>query len=376
MLPGLLTGLRRQRPAQSGSALLPLLLLLTPAAAHPYPKDDVHDIGLGYLMPRDCVQYCGYNNMYCCGSGQECYTSSGIAGCKNTAAGGGYNLYTTTWTLTETFTSTYTSLFPAATTVAPALCVPEAGSGQIACGTICCANWQYCAYEGQCSANAGWIGGGGTTTAVNTQPKATATTTSYTTYTSSGVVITTPYSAPYRVTSGTGTSTGVAVGASGTGVVTSTTSSSHLSGGAIAGIVIGTLAGIALLIGICACFLVRGLWHGLMSLLGFRKRNREEEVIIEEERIHRHSAGGRSHSGWYGDRPPVDEKKSGTKRWLGIGALAGTLLLLLGLRRKDKKDDRRRPGRSEVSSAYYSDSYMSGPSKYSSSSVNRSRYVG
>lgn len=126
-----------------GSALL---LSPSPASAHPYPKDDLHEAGYGYVMPRQCNQYCGYNNMYCCSAGSVCYTSAGIAGCS-AAAGGGVAWYTTTWTLTETFTSTYSSYFPAATGASNVDCVPVPGSGQIPCGSICCANWQYCAYR-------------------------------------------------------------------------------------------------------------------------------------------------------------------------------------------------------------------------------------
>ncbi|OAA56590.1 hypothetical protein SPI_07597 [Niveomyces insectorum RCEF 264] len=382
------------RLGRGGSAQnAPLLLLsllcfshtFVPAAAVPYPKDDLHDAGVGFLMPRDCAQYCGYGNMYCCGANQQCYTANGIAGCKNTAAGGGYNLYTTTWTLTETFTSTFSSLFPAATTATTATCVPEEGTGQIACGNICCASWQYCAYAGQCSANpgagggygggdgGGGGGGGGYTVPATVTPTPTG---GYiTTYTSSGVVVTTTaFSAPYRVT-GSGTTTGTAIGATDTSGLGggSTTSSSSLSGGAIAGIVIGSLAGVALLIAICACVLVRSIWDGVMALLGLggrRRRDSQDATFIEERRYSRHStAGGRpQHSGWFGGRPPgpppppVSEKrKSSSGKWLGLGTAVATLLLLLGLRRHNRNDDRRTQtqSRSRHSSTMYSGSYTS-----------------
>ncbi|KAI1328510.1 hypothetical protein F5Y16DRAFT_368590 [Xylariaceae sp. FL0255] len=35
-------------------------------------------------------------------------------------------------------------------------CTPPSGSGEIPCGTICCASWQFCALEGQCSFDAGY----------------------------------------------------------------------------------------------------------------------------------------------------------------------------------------------------------------------------
>lgn len=369
--------LQHLRP--SPLAALTSVLLLRSVSAHPYPKDDVHDKGVGYLMDRDCVQYCGYNNMYCCGSGQECYTSNGIAGCSNAAAGGGYALYTTTWTLTETFTSTKSSYFPAATTPAPAACVPEPGTGQIACGSICCANWQYCAYENQCMANAG--GGGGD-----------AGTTWTTVITTGGTTITTQYSAPYRVTSGatvtaTTTGTGVLASATTTGngtAVSSGGTGSNLSGGAIAGIVIGVIAGVILLLLLCFCCIVRGLWHGLLAIfgLGKKKDRRSRETVIEEERYTRHgSVHSRRdrHTGWFGGggRPSTvagsrrtEKKKSSGAGWLGLGAAAGTLLLLLGLRRDKKR--RATKTRSDVSSSYFSDSYTaSSPSSASSGGRTR-----
>jgi hypothetical protein len=339
------------------------LLLGTPTThAHPYPRDDLHEAGFGYLMPRQCNQYCGYNNMYCCSSGLQCYTSNGIAGCS-ASAGGGVAWYTTTWTLTETFTSTFSSYFPAATTVANAACVPVPGSGQIACGSICCANWQYCAYNGQCMANGGGGGGGQQT---------------YTVITSAGTVYTTPYSAPYRVTSGfsvsqTQSGTLASATSTGNGTVVTGGTSPQLSAGAIAGIVIGVLAGLVLLVGLCACLLFRELWHGLLDLLGLRRRpRRRETTIIEEERISRHGSVHSHrdrHSTWFGggDRPGTagsrrEKKKSSGAGWLAL--TAGTLLLLLGLRR-DKKRRTAAKTRSDVSSAYFSDSYTaSSPSKY------------
>lgn len=322
------------------------------AAAHPYPKNDLRAAGYGYLMPRQCGgQYCGYNNMYCCEAGSVCYTSNGIAGCS-AAGGGGYAWYTTTWTVTETFTKTYSSFFPAAT-AAQGNCIPPAGSGQIACGKICCANWQYCAHEGQCLPNAGaggpTGGGGGGGGAVPT------------TIVSGGQTITTLFIPPDRVTGSPVASTGTAGGASNsTGGVSPGGTSSQLSGGAIAGIVVGTIAGVALLLLVCACFVVRGLWHGLLSILGLRKK-KETETIIEEERYTRRGSSHSrrdQHGSWYGGRPSTvaarKEKKEGAGL-LGLGAALGTLALLLGLKRDKKKKATKT--RSDVSSSYWSDSY-------------------
>lgn len=320
------------------------------AAAVPYPKDDLHAAGYGYLMPRQCADYCGTDNQYCCDQGTECYTSNGIAGCS-AAGDGGYQWYTTTWTLTQTFTKTYNSFIPAATGPAGGgKCVPPAGSGQIACGNICCASWQYCAYDGQCMANVpgpkptGDDGGGVLVP---------------TTITTGGRTITTQFSAPYRVTSGTITSTNTAVGSETSGAVNPGDTSGGLSGGAIAGIVVGTIAGVALLLLICACCVVRGLWHGLLALLGIGKK-KSEDGSDDGRYGHRHS-GRDNHGSWYGGRPSSagarKEKSSKGKGLLGLGAALGTLALLLGLRRDKKKKAGTVKTRSDVASSYWSDSY-------------------
>ena len=321
------------------------------AAAHPFPKDDLHAAGYGYLMPRQCNQYCGYNNMFCCEQGTQCYTADGIAGCSSDA-GGGWAPYTTTWTLTQTFTKTYNSFVPAAT-APPGTgdCVPAAGSGQIACGNICCASWQYCAYKGQCMAN---IPGPGP----DPGPAPT--------HTGGAQTITTAFSAPYRVTSGTATATNsdtAAGAATSTGAVSPGSTAGGLSGGAIAGIVIGTIAGVALLLLICACCVVRGLWHGLLALLGIGGKKKKSETVIEEERYERRGSSHThrdNHGSWYGGRPAsasARKEKSKGAGLLGMGAALGTLALLLGLRRDHKKKAVPAKTRSDVASSYWSDSY-------------------
>ncbi|KAK3693869.1 hypothetical protein B0T22DRAFT_476673 [Podospora appendiculata] len=346
----------RQTTIPGSGLLVPLCLVLAGlahfAVANPYPRDELQRAGYGYLVPRQCAQPCGYGNRYCCSAGSTCYTSADIAGCSVGGAGGGYAFYTTTWTLTETFTSTFSSVWPAATTIAGQNCVPPEGSGQIACGSICCASWQYCANLGQCMANG--VGGG------SAFPSGVS---------SGGQSITTGFIAPYRPTSVvTETGTAASSTATSTGIVVGGTASSSLSPGAIAGIVIGSLAGVALLLLLCACCVVRGLWHGVMALLGLggARKKKSETVVVEEERYTRrgstHSRRD-AHGSWYagGGRPSTEsgrkEKKSSGTGLLGLGAALGTLWLLLGLKKKDKKKSKPVRARSDISSNYYSDSY-------------------
>lgn len=403
---------QRPRPLLSITSLQKLLLCLSAslqlAHAGPYPKDDLHDVlGAGFLVDRSCATYCGVDNQYCCAQGQACTTNAGIAGCTDTALGGGYGIYTTTWTETDTYTSTISSYYPATTGDNGADCVPPSGSGQIACGPICCASWQYCASNGQCGGGPA-PGSGATTTAAAGGGGGMITST----ITTSGTTITTQYSAPYRVTSGTtGTGTTTSTGtlesatATGSGNGTAvTTGGNGLSGGAIAGIVIGVIAGVVILLAICACCIMRGLWHGLLAIFGLgpgrkrKSRSRDRETIIVEEERYRRGGSAAAHSrrdthtGWFASRPPprsaagsrrasgVSEKKreSTNAGWWGAGAL-GTLGLLLGLRRdKKRKEQAKRTSRarSDVSSSYFSDSYTaSSPSEFSSDYTYSSVYT-
>lgn len=326
------------------SALWLLLAACAPdVAAVPYPRDDLRAAGYGYLLPRQCDQVCGYNGMYCCERGTQCTTSNGIAGCS-AAAGGGYAWYTTIWTVTQTFTSTYNSFIPAATAPAGSeKCVPPEGSGQIACGNICCAKWQYCAHDGQCMANI-----------PAPQPLPTASNI----MTTAGPAVTTAFSAPYRVTSGTFTATATGTGAfatstDGAGAGGEESGGGGLSGGAIAGIVVGTIAGVALLLLICACCIARGLWHGLLAVLGIGKKKGDGS----SGHSHRDN-----HSSWFGGGGGRPSSASGRKEksskgggLLGIGAALATLALLLGLRRdKKKKSAGTARTRSDIGSGSYS----------------------
>ncbi|KAF8867053.1 hypothetical protein BDZ45DRAFT_682592 [Acephala macrosclerotiorum] len=375
------------RLSQTPPSLLSLLLValsqINTVNAGPFPKDSLHDLlGLGWLQPRDCASYCGAQNQYCCTAGQACYTNAAnVAYCSAGAAVSGYGVYTTTWTETDlvTRTSTYSSYYQVATTTqtwasastytaAPAICTTSLGESS--CGTICCAENQQCAFAGSCTA-----------------------------YTST-YIATSTYSAPLRPTSG-GVSTQTSVvsatttapfippaTASGSTLPITSSSSSGLSGGAIAGIVIGTIAGVILLLLICFCCIVKAGFDGLLALFGLGKRrdrrDRTERVeVIERYSRHGSGAGSRrdQHTGWFGGggRPVrVTESRRTEKKSSGFGGLgmvgAGLLGLaaILGLKRREDRKAKSSAARSDISSSYYTDSYT-GTSASSASSDRRTR---
>lgn len=370
-----------------------LLLGATAAivSASPVPRNAVNELGFSYLFQRDCAVSCGSDKQFCCNSNEVCTTLAGnVATC--TAAGGSYGGYTTTWTETRTFTSTVMTHWNPAPAPTPGVdCKPQSPD-QEACGSICCAGWQTCAFKGQCSSRPGY------------QEPSTVV------ITSNGVV-TTRYSAPYRVT---GTTTVVGSGArtdqpSNTATTTTSSASSTstsdgenigadgsnkggtgggLSGGAIAGIVIGTLAGVALLMLLCFCCIARGIWNAIFG----RKKERTEKVYIDEEvKVSRHGSRAPSaysrrdrHSGWVGGRPTSvsdrREKKSGGKWWLGLAGAAATMLALLNFRKKDKPARRPQSSRYTDSSYTYSDATYMSPSKcrqrsYHTLSLSKTNHV-
>lgn len=358
------------RISQTPPTLLSFILILLsnshPVTAGPYPKNEFHDFGFGFLMDRGCDSYCGYDDQYCCSAGETCFTNAAtIAECLTSAPG--WAFYTTLTTETDLIVQTITlSSFTgaAATTTAsnPETTIAcQAALGESVCGAICCTSSQYCQQAGQCAPI------GGTTAGVTTNPSAPVRGTSG----ASTITLTATTTRPFETPVGTGSGSSIGV--------TSSSTSHGLSGGAIAGIVIGTLAAIVLLIVICFCCILRSGFDAILAIFGLgpKRRQRREEVITTEERYTRRKAGSggsaaATHRNWYGgaSRPRkttvVKEKRKdegfGTLGWVGAGLLG--LAAILGLKRqRDRKEVVRkeervtRPERSDISSDYYSDYY-------------------
>lgn len=319
------------------------------SSASPYPRDKLHDAGYGYLLARDtCTNPCGADNQYCCEAGQSCTTQNNVASCVWGQVA--IDVYTTTWTETHVYTKTISNTYELYTTeIAVAQCVPPDGTGQTACGSVCCGSWQTCAWEGQCLDRSSGLGGTPITTTV-----------------SGGIIVTTQYSAPYRPTSISTSTATTTTSTGGTIVGVGAGDDDGLSGGAIAGIVIGVIAGVILLLLLCACCLVKNAASGFMGLFRRKEHNHSrEKIVVTEDRYVRHGVGGRRQASVYSDRPSAAaaRKKEGGKGLLGMAAGLGTLALLLGLK-KHEKDGRPARSTSSYSSTYYTDSYTgSTPSK-------------
>jgi hypothetical protein len=357
------------RLTQTPPALISLLLaLISPTNAAPTPRELLEKLGFGYMELNARDVSCGAQNQYTCTGGEACYTNDAqIAYCSipsnvvATTVGGEYGVYTTTYTETDLIlrTSTYTSWQATTSAYVPAptgvTAICDTSLQQTSCGPICCTGGQYCQSIGQCAA-----------------------------ISSSGLFVTSTstYSAPLRPTSGTGTTQTTTQSAtttqsflppataSGSTLPLTETSTSHgLSAGAIAGIVIGTIAGVILLLLICFCCIVKAGFDGLLALfgLGSRKNRRSRErVEVVEERYSRHGSAAASrrdtHTGWFGagGRPArVDSaRKKKSSGFGGLGTVGAGLLglaVVLGLKRKhDKKEMTQR---SDISSSYYTDSY-------------------
>lgn len=371
-----------QRPSQSPLCLLNLILLFAdlPVSAKPYPRNHLlAELANDTLDKRACTNPCGWSGQLCCASNQQCYTdSAGQAQCGamtgaalitgNSQAVGGpgqWQYFTTTYVQTDFVTrvSTYSSYVggvgvaaasappsgaPALSTYVPPATTSVGLQCNIPCGSICCASGQFCATAGQCQASGADI-----------SSKAYGSYLASSTYVPSASL---PYSAPLRPTSGsatTSTSTQsvtttvpfqTPVGTAG-GIVYGTgqtTPNKGLSGGAIAGIVIGVLLAIALLLLLCCFASVRGLIGG--------RRKTVHKKTTSIRRSYQSGSIPPPRKAWYGalmggrkrTRPSESEKSK--KHGFGFAKISAGLLALavtLGIKRHQ---DRHKKVRSDYGS--------------------------
>jgi hypothetical protein len=336
-------------PALSAFALL--IACTQPAQCNPLPGAEE-----GVLEERACSNPCGYYSQLCCTSSQTCSTNSlGQAVCVDgtgspAPTAGSWQYYTTTYTRTDltTVTSVYSSYITAAPTSGASTCA--ASLGETTCGTSCCSAAQICD-NGVCIAAASSSDAG--------LPGATATATPPLRPTSSGISTVTQTNAP------TTTLPFVApVATNGTTVIAQASSGGGgLSGGAIAGIVIGAIAGVFFLILLCACLCIRGAIDGILALLGLRSRKRKDTTYVEE-RVSHHSHGEPERRTWFGTRPSrparaSEKKKSGLGFWAWLALIVGAIALCLGLRRSAREEKSEHGDGPGSSYYYYSDYYTS-----------------
>lgn len=362
--------------------IIAILLAPRPAVASPAtPISARAGFSFDQLFGRgvcDTGITCGYSSQLCCSVGSACWTDSNTqAQCSATAAatGGYWEQYTTTYT--ETDLALVTSVM--STYIAPATATPvcTAALNETPCGSICCASGQYCSNPSASICLAAGDGGSSAfysttyyTTTYST-PGATAGAPIVPTV-SSGVVITSTQSPTVTVPFSAPIATGANV------TLTSEQSTSGgggLSGGAIAGIVIGVLLALFLLGLICFCCCVKGLLDGLFGILGIgRKHKRTTEVDEYERRSHHTSGGGAAGGGrrWYGAAAPSrvsrrDERKESShegRNLLGVGAGLAALWAILGLKRRRQE----RKNEEKYSEYSYGSDYYTSESEFSSRS--------
>ncbi len=313
------------------------------------------------LAKRQCANPCGFYAQVCCRPNEVCFTDgNNQAQCRpatasvTAAAGqGNWQYYTTTYVMTDlkTVTTTFSTFFPVSTqglvvtTTASSQC--SYSLGEVPCGSICCSAGQYCMTNvNQCAA----AGGGSsayyssfyTVTQVASVPVRPTSNTVLTVTSTGAATATLPFSTPI------GTDGSTLIGAQ------ATTQGHSLSPGAIAGIVIGVIAGIILLFLICVCCCFKGAIDGIMGIFGGRRKRRTETTYIEERRSRRGSKP--ADRTWFGSRPARVDRTEKKKTGGGLGGLAtvgaglGTLALLLGLKRKR---DQRNDAKSSSSYSYY-----------------------
>ncbi|KAL4920247.1 hypothetical protein BDW62DRAFT_176997 [Aspergillus aurantiobrunneus] len=314
----------------------------------------------GGLEQRACNNPCGFYSQLCCASGETCITDdNNQAVCSSTGGGSGggsgsgngaWEYYSSTYLVTETDVQTLTSVWSSwiASPTGSGSCRSDLGETE--CGGTCCSASDICS-ENQCVLAA--------TTSVWATPPVRPTDSNTATETAT---TTQPFETPVT------TDGSPALG------VDAPDDDGGLSGGAIAGIVIGTLAGVFLLFLLCLCLCARGLLNSILACLGIGRRRRREETYVEDHHSHHtHRPPGRT---WFGTRPSGSAHDGeGKSRWgnlATIGIVLGAIALCLGLKRKRDHDEKS----SEYTYPSYYSYYTSTTSESSDRRTRRSRRSG
>ena len=345
----------RQRISKSLLLLCAIILQPLTTTASPFPTQFVNLI----LRDRACENPCGYYGQLCCSSSETCGTdSNGQAVCSSNVEqrndNGQWEYWTTTYVQTDyvTVTSTGSSWVPAPTSD-DGQC--KASLGEVQCGWTCCSASQTCD-EGECVE----AGNSPIETPPSPTPPLRPTDTTGATITPTATQ-TLPFIPPVG-TDGSSTDPMPSEDNDGGG----------LSGGAIAGIVIGSLAGAALLLLLCCCLCVGSCIDRARTILGLNGGNRTSSYTGSSSRSSRHGGGGGGRT-WFGAgpaRPGRNKKKKSGLFGLGwMAALGLAIAVFLGLKRRND--------RSEKTSTYYGSSeYTYSSYSYSGSSSSSSSSSG
>ncbi|KAL2865498.1 uncharacterized protein BJX67DRAFT_373135 [Aspergillus lucknowensis] len=312
--------MRSSRALQSAISILTFLSRCQHSHATPF--------SLGWIGPeKRCDNPCGFYSQLCCTSDQVCITNDdNQAVCRSGSSddsgdgSGAWEYYTSTYVLTETDVQTMTSVW-SSWVASPTSGSCQADLGETKCGSDCCGAAYVCR-DDQCVLGATTSIWATETATPPVRPTDSNTVTETATATQGfDAPVTTDGSPAYGVDA---------------------PDDGGLSGGAIAGIVIGTLAGVFLLFLLCLCLCARGILHSILACLGIGKRRRTEETYVEDHHSHHaHRPPGRT---WFGAGPSGSghdgEKKSRFCSLAMIGIIVGAIALILGLRKKNDHDEK------------------------------------